>query len=94
VLVLKLYRMLIELLSKQNTQHNEQIFWNTVDNIDLFFTWLATHAQEITRLLPSSNVHLYAALAPNGEEQSYFKLMGSLSEANKLKGLKLIRASL
>lgn len=94
---MKLYRSFLELLSKQSTHHNEHVFWNTVDNIDLFFTYLATHSGEVERLIPSSHASLYASLLPKAtseEEQSYFKLMGSISEASKLKGLKLIRSTL
>lgn len=84
------------MISKQGIQQNEQVFWNIVDNIDLFFTWFANHSIYISSILTTSNVILYAELAPRGseEEQSYLKLMASISEASKLKGLKLIRSTL
>lgn len=95
-LVLKLYRAFLDMISKQGIQQNEQVFWNIVDNIDLFFTWFANHSIYISSILTTSNVILYAELAPRGseEERSYLKLMASISEASKLKGLKLIRSTL
>lgn len=96
-LVLKLYRAFLDMISKQSIQQNEQVFWNIVDNIDLFFTWFANHSIYISSVLTTSNVILYAELAPRGsseEERSYLKLMASISEASKLKGLKLIRSTL
>ena len=96
-LALKLYRAFLDMLSKQNIQKNEQVFWNIVDNIELFFTWFANHSLYISTTLSTSNVILYAELVPcgsNEEEKSYLKLMASISEASKLKGLKLIRNTL
>lgn len=79
-LALKIYRVFLQMLSKQNIQHNEQVYWNIIDNIELFFSWLTVHADTITSLLPKSNVRLYSAIAPiNEEDKSYFKLMGSIS---------------
>lgn len=91
-LCLKIYRVFIELLSKQSVQHNELIYWNTLDSVELFFSWLANHAEAIEALLPNSNIRLYPLLAASDTEgKSYFKLMGSISEAAKLKGLRLAK---
>lgn len=95
LLCLKIYRVFLQMLSKQNIQHNEAIYWNIVDNIDLFFTWISKNSSTITQLFPKSNVHLYPSLmAYNDQDKSYFKLFGSLSESSKLKGLKLLRTTL
>ena len=60
--------------------HSESVYWNIVDNIDLFFSWMCTHAPIINTIFPKSNILLYPSLiAFNDEKQSYLKLLASIS---------------
>ena len=95
LLGLKLYRVFLEMLPKQGVQRSEPVFWNVVECIELCFGWVSAHAARLSQLLPRSNAYLYPALAGSDEEgRSYFKLLSSLSEANKLRGLKVLRTTL
>jgi hypothetical protein len=80
LLAVKVYRVFLEMLTKQKIMHSEAVYWNIVDNIDLFFSWMSSHTPIIGTIFPNSNILLYPhLLAHNDEKQSYLKLLASIS---------------
>lgn len=67
LLVVKVYRVLLDMLPKQTSQQNESIFWNIVDTIGVYFTWLSELSSEIANVYVKSNVKYYKIVnSPSG----------------------------
>ena len=87
LLVATLFRALVEYLKKP-IEGGEQVFWSIGSCIALFVRWIVF---KDTREEKEKYYIFSGYVTEDGEDKDVFEMLGALSQAKKLEGLRMLK---
>ena len=91
-LVVKIYRVILDLFNKVSVQMNEILFWSLVEHLEVYFCWVSDCAGKFLEIWPQhTHVASYQWMNQEEDGEHFLKMMSSISDSNKLKALRAIQ---
>ena len=92
--MVKIFRHVLEQMGKNSVLEQEPVYWSVVEQAAAIFSWMAARHSQIAAVYPNCNIGLYPCMAPQSQSENYFAQLTALAEAQKLRGVKLVRQQL